>query len=82
MQPKRIKIRVNPGARTERIVVHADATSDQAMLWVYVTARAVNDKANQAVINALAKYWSIPPSYIRIKHGLKSRYKTILVHQV
>ena len=82
MQLKRVKIRVTPGARAERIVVHQDSAADQEMLCVYVTARAHNDKANQAVIVALAEYWGIPKSYIRIKHGLTSRDKTILVHQV
>lgn len=83
MQPKQIKVRVTPGARVARIVVHPDSGSvGQEMLCVYVTARARDDKANQAVIKALAEYWSIPPSYIRIKHGLTSRDKTILIHQI
>ena len=81
MQPKQVKIRVTPGARTERIVVHPDSLN-QDMLCVYVTARAQNDKANQAVIEALAEYWGIPKSHIRIKHGLRGRDKMILVHQV
>ncbi len=81
MQPKQVKIRVTPGARAERIVAHFDSLN-QEVLCVYVTARAHNDKANQAVIKALSAYWSIPQSYIRIKHGLRSRDKMILVHQV
>ncbi len=82
MEPKRVKIRVTPGARTERIVIHPDSTADQEMLCVYVVARPQNDKANQAVIGALAEYWGIPKSHIRIKHGLTSRDKMILVHHV
>jgi uncharacterized protein YggU (UPF0235/DUF167 family) len=83
MQPKRVKVRVTPGARVARIDVHPDSSvSGQEMLCVYVKALAKEDRANQAVIKALADHWSIPPSYIRIKHGLKSRDKIILVHQV
>jgi uncharacterized protein YggU (UPF0235/DUF167 family) len=45
-----------------------------------MTGKAVNGKA-KAVIAALAKYWSIPKSYLRIKQGLASRDKMILIYQ-
>ena len=82
MHPKEVKIRVTPGARVARITVQfCDSNPPTEVLCVYVTERARDNKANQAVIKALAEYWSIPPSYIRIKRGLASRDKRILIHQ-
>jgi hypothetical protein len=80
MQPREIFVHVTPGARSARIVVRQDPDRGE-IIGVYVTARAHNGKANQAVIKALAEHFAIPPSYFRIKRGILCRDKTILVHQ-
>jgi len=44
---------------------------------VYVTAPAVDNKANRAIIELLAKYFSAKKSQVTIKRGAKSPRKTI-----
>jgi uncharacterized protein YggU (UPF0235/DUF167 family) len=81
MNPIEIRVHVTPGARIARIQVHQDPQLS-SILKVYVTARAHDGKANQAVIQALAKHFNIPPSYLRIKRGILCREKVVLMHQV
>jgi uncharacterized protein YggU (UPF0235/DUF167 family) len=44
---------------------------------VYLTARAVDGKANRAVLVLLAQYLGIPKSRISIARGATSRHKAI-----
>lgn len=80
MQPREIRVSVTPGARLERITVQQDPVLGE-ILHIYVRERAHGGKANQAILYALSKHFHIPPSYFRIKRGITSRNKTILVHQ-
>lgn len=69
---RRINVKVIARARQPRIIsVAADS------LKVYVTAPAVDGKANQAVIAAVAEYFQIKPRQLRIVSGAKSPHKII-----
>lgn len=48
---------------------------------VYLTAPAVDGKANKALIDALAKEFDVAKSRIEIIKGLKSRHKTIKISE-
>lgn len=68
-----LKIRLTPGAKR---------TGWQG-LWngthwrVAVQARAVDNKANEALIEFLSKETGVPQKNITITHGLTSRQKTV-----
>jgi uncharacterized protein len=70
----RIRIRVKPGARLEKVSREPDGS-----LLVSVTARAQEGKANDAVVNAVAKHLRVPKSSVRIVSGLSSRTKMLEV---
>jgi len=70
----RIRVRVKPGAREERVSREPDGS-----LLVSVTARAQEGKANEAVVKAVAKALRVPKSSVRIVSGLSSRTKTLEV---
>ncbi len=69
-----VDLHVQPGASRERIGgLHGEA------LKVRVTARAVEGKANRAVIRLLADELGLPPSRIEILSGDAARSKRIQV---
>ena len=70
----RLRIRVKPGAREEKVRREPDGS-----LLVSVTARAREGKANAAVVKAVAKALHVPKSSVRIVSGLSSRTKTLEV---
>lgn len=70
----RIRVRVKPGARQERVSREPDGS-----LLVLVKARAQEGKANEAVVKAVAKFLRVPRSSVRIVSGLSSRTKTLEV---
>ena len=70
---KQIQIKVVPRAKRSCIKEAA------GVLKVYTTAPAVDGKANEAVITALAEYFSLHKRQIIIARGERSRIKTITV---
>ena len=70
----RIRIRVKPGAREEKVSREPDGS-----LRVSVRARAQEGKANEAVVKAVAKFLLVPKSQVRIVSGPSSRTKTLEV---
>ena len=50
------------------------------MLKVYLTAPAVEGRANKALIEVLADYWGVKKSQIEITKGLKIRHKTVMIN--
>ncbi|MFH1541991.1 MAG: DUF167 domain-containing protein [bacterium] len=67
----RYNIRVIPNAKQNRIVQETDR------LKVYLTAPAVDGKANKALIEFLAEYFKVKKRQVAIIRGEKSRDKTI-----
>ena len=70
----RLRIRVKPGAHQDKVSREPDGS-----LLVSVTARAHEGKANEAVVNAVAKALRVPKSSVRIVSGLSSRTKMLEV---
>ena len=68
-----IDIKVIPGAK-KNIFRHEN---DQ--IKVYLTAPAVDGKANKALIDFLAEHYAIRKAQVKIIKGLKSRQKTIRI---
>jgi uncharacterized protein (TIGR00251 family) len=67
-----LELHVQPGAsRTEFAGRHGER------IKVRIAARAVDGKANQALIEFLADHYRVPRRNIRITAGLKSRQKRI-----
>ena len=69
----RISVRVVPNARKERVEAFASG------LKVYVTAPAIEGKANKRLIEVLASYFKIKKSGLKIIKGRASRDKVVEV---
>ena len=46
---------------------------------VRLAARAVDGKANQALVDFLAQHYKVPKRNVRIESGLKSRQKRVVI---
>jgi len=68
-----IQVKVIPNAKKSVIKKEGEQYK------VYLTAPAVEGRANQALIKALAGHFNVPKSGIQIIKGLKSRRKTIKI---
>lgn len=68
---RRVEIKVIPNAPKERIV------AVEGRLRVYVTAPAVDGKANKAVVEVLSKYFGLKKKDVLIVKGEKSREKVV-----
>jgi len=68
-----IKIKVIANAKVSGIVQEAD------YLKVKVTKPAVDGKANEAVIELLAKHFNTKPSRIKIVSGVTNSLKTLRI---
>jgi uncharacterized protein (TIGR00251 family) len=70
-------VRVKPGSRKGPLVeVGADGE-----LTLYVRERAVEGKANEAVVKLLAKHFGVSPSRVEMVSGATSRVKRFRVAQ-
>jgi hypothetical protein len=68
---KKIDIKVIPKAKKELV------KEENGILKVYLTAPAIEGKANEALVECLSEYFHVKKRSIEITKGLKSRYKTI-----
>jgi len=67
-------LHVQPGAsRTEFAGRHGER------IKVRLAARAVDGKANQALVEFLAQHYRVPKRNVRIESGLKSRQKRVVI---
>jgi uncharacterized protein (TIGR00251 family) len=71
----RVPIRVKPGSSRTR--VGGEWGADPPRLVVAVQARAVDGKANKAVVEALAAELGVSRRLVRIVAGLKNRSKLV-----
>lgn len=71
----KIKIRVIPNARKNEVRVEEDKFK------VYVSALAIDGKANKAVIELLADFLKTKKSNIKIIQGEHSKEKIIEIYQ-
>lgn len=70
----RVSVKVIPRSSQHKVVDQEDS------LRIYVHASATDGKANKAVIELLAKYYSTAKSNISIVRGEKSREKVVDVN--
>ncbi|MEX2242193.1 MAG: DUF167 domain-containing protein [Burkholderiales bacterium] len=69
-----LELHVQPGAsRTEFAGRHGER------IKVRLAARAVNGKANLALVEFLAEHFQVPKRSVRIESGLKSRQKRVVI---
>jgi len=68
---RKINVRVIPRARQNKITV------EDEKLRLHITAAPVDGAANSAVIKALAEYFDVPKSQIKIVRGCAARDKVI-----
>ncbi len=66
-----VTVRVIPRARQNKVV------EETGRLKVYLTAPPVEGKANEALIELLAKHFGVKKKQVRIVRGDKGRDKTI-----
>jgi uncharacterized protein len=71
-----LDLHVQPGAsRTEFAGKHGER------IKVRVAGRAVDGKANEALIEFLAEHYGVPRRNVRIASGLKSRQKRVIIDE-
>lgn len=70
-----VVVRVKPGSRKGPLVEAAD----NGELTIYVQERAVEGKANEAVVKLLAKHLGVPRSRVALVSGATSRVKRFRV---
>lgn len=70
---RHLQVKVKPGSKKDR-VEHKDG-----IYIIHTKEPARDNKANFAVIDLLSDYLDIPKRNISIKHGLKSKTKTICI---
>ena len=67
----RIRLRVTPGARLERVIFDGD------VIHIWVAAPPVGGKANRRVEHVLAGRLGLPKSRVSVVAGGSSRLKTV-----
>lgn len=70
-----VVVTVKPGSKKGPLV----EVGDDGALTVYVRERAVEGKATEAVVRALAEHFGVPRSYVELVSGASSRHKRFKV---
>ncbi len=70
-----VAVRVKPGSRKGPLV----ETGDDGVLTIYVRERAVEGKANEAVIKLLAEHLGVPRGRVELVAGATARVKRFKV---
>ena len=72
-----LEVHVQPGAkRSEFAGRHGERTK------IRLAARAVDNRANEALIEFLAEHYGVPKRNVRIAAGLRSRQKRVVIEGV
>ena len=72
----KIEVLVKPGAKKNEVVKSADG-----IYRIKIKAPALEGKANDAVIEALAEHFRLPKQAVTILHGHFGRRKLILISE-
>ena len=75
----RVRVRVTPRARSNRIDGTVRDADGAARLKVRVTAVPEDGRANAAVVALLAKAWRLPKGAFAVVAGARDRNKTVEV---
>lgn len=73
----RVAVRLSPRARADRLDGVVRLADRSAVLKVSVTAPPAEDRANDALLQLLAKQWDLPRRALAIIGGRKNRYKIV-----
>jgi uncharacterized protein (TIGR00251 family) len=73
----RVAVRLTPRARADRLDGVARLADGAAVLKISVTAPPAEGRANDALLQLLAREWRVPRRDLTIVGGLKSRSKTV-----
>jgi len=74
-----VAIRLAPRAKFDRLLGIAAAADGRRALKVAVTAPARDGRANEALLQLLARAWHLPRRNLSIVAGAASRNKTVRV---
>ena len=72
-----LEVHVQPGARRSEF-----AGQHGSRIKIRLAARAVDNQANEALVDFLAEHYGVPKSRVRIAAGLKSRQKRVVIEGV
>lgn len=75
----RVAVRLTPRGRADRLLGIARLADGSPVLKVSVTAPPAEGRANDALLQLLAREWGVPRRDLAIVGGLKSRSKTVRV---
>ena len=75
-------IRLQPGARQDRIDGWARDAEGREVLQIRLRARPVEGEANAALVCFLAEAAALPKSYVALARGDRSRLKRLTVQGV
>ena len=70
-----VRVHVKPGSSKGPLV----QMDGDGHLTVYVRERAVDGKANEAVVAVLAQHYTVPKSHITLVRGTASRHKVLRI---
>jgi len=73
MKEKHLEVKVKTGSKKDWV------EESDGKVTIFTKEPARDNKANFAVIDILSEYFNIPKRNISIKHGLKSKRKTICI---
>jgi uncharacterized protein (TIGR00251 family) len=72
-----LEVHVQPGARRSEF-----AGQHGERVKIRLAARAVDNQANQALVEFLAEHYRVPRSSVRIAAGLRSRQKRVVIEGI
>ena len=75
----RLRVRLQPGARAERVMGLVDEADGTKALKIAVTAPAEKGRANDALLRLLAKILHLPPSALGVVLGASDRRKVVSI---
>jgi uncharacterized protein YggU (UPF0235/DUF167 family) len=67
-----LKIKVHPNSKADKVLRKSDDTFE-----IFVRAKPVDGKANEAVLELVSDYLKVPRSKVRLLRGANSRNKLI-----
>ena len=73
----RLAVRLLPRARADRVEGVAQLADGSVVLKVSVTAPPAENRANEALLQLLARQWRLPRRDLTVVGGAKSRNKLI-----
>ena len=74
MEPRRLRIKVHPGASRDAIVEH-----EQDRFEAWITAKPIEGRANTALLGLVSRYFHVSARRLRLVQGAAGRHKTVLV---